>query len=180
MIKWLLRRGARTFGKTYDYDVSYMLDVINTSTGAGARLSAFPLISQYRGPKAAAQIWMGAIFASTLEGDCGPCAQLVVDMAQAAGADTMDLKRCFDGDPEQAGDIGLGFRFAMAAIHGHLDVDDLQAEIETRYGRQAVVAASFAAATGRFYPVFKRGLGYGHACHQLVFDGKQELALAPS
>ena len=56
MIKWLLRRGARTFGKTYDYDVSYMLDVINTSTGAGARLSAFPLISQYRGPKAAAQI----------------------------------------------------------------------------------------------------------------------------
>ena len=108
MIKWLLRRGARTFGKTYDYDVSYMLDVINTSTGAGARLSAFPLISQYRGPKEATQIWIGAIFASTLEGDCGPCAQLVVDMALGAGAEPTDLKRCFDGDPQQAGDVGLG------------------------------------------------------------------------
>ena len=180
MIKWLLRRGARTFGKTYDYDVSYMLDVINTSTGAGARLSAFPLISQYRGPKEATQIWIGAIFASTLEGDCGPCAQLVGDMALEAGAEATDLKRCFDGDPQQAGDVGLGFRFAMAAINGHVEVDDLQARIEEKYGRRAVVAASFAAATGRFYPVFKRGLGFGHACRQLDFAGEKELALVPS
>ena len=86
MIKWLLRRGARTFGKTYDYDVSYMLDVINTSTGAGARLSAFPLISQYRGPKEATQIWIGAIFASPLEGACGPCAQRRLVFGFAPGA----------------------------------------------------------------------------------------------
>ncbi|MEO1187461.1 MAG: hypothetical protein AAFW60_00195 [Pseudomonadota bacterium] len=180
MIKWLLRRGARAFGKSYDYDVGYMLDVIDQSAGAGARLSAFPLISQYRGPKAAQKIWVGAIFASTLEGDCGPCAQLVLDMAIEAGADPADLKLCFDGDPQRAGEIGLGFRFAMAAIQGQLEGEDLQADIESKYGRRAVIAASFAAATGRFYPVFKRGLGYGHACHQLNFDHKKGLELAPS
>lgn len=180
MIKWLLRRGARAFGKSYDYDVTYMLDVINHSTGAGMRLSAFPLFSQYRGPKAAQQIWVGAIFASTLEGDCGPCAQLVVDMAIEAGADPADLKLCFEGDPHRAGHVGLGFRFAMAAILGKLEVDALQAEIEGKFGRRAVIAASFAAATGRFYPVFKRGLGYGHACHRLEFDGTRKLELAPS
>lgn len=177
MIKWLLRRGARTFGRTYDYDVSYMLDVIDSSAGAGARLSAFPLISQYRGPKDAAQVWVGAIFASTLEGDCGPCAQLVVDMAIKAGADPDALKHCFEGDPNLAGDVGLGFRFAMAAIRGDLEVDDLHARIEQKYGRRAVIAAAFAAGSGRFYPVFKRGLGYGHACRQLEFQAPTEPAL---
>lgn len=178
MMKWLLRRGARAFGRSYDYDVSYMLDVIDTSAGAGMRLSAFPLISQYRGPKAAQQVWVGAIFASTIEGDCGPCAQLVVDMAVEAGADPAVLKQCFDGDAHQAGDVGLGFRFAMAAIRGDLEVDDLQSQIEAKYGRRAVVAAAFAAGSGRFYPVFKRGLGYGHACRQLEFHAPPAPAVA--
>lgn len=177
MIKWLLRRGARAFGRSYDYDVSYMLDVINTSAGAGMRLSAVPLISQYRGPKAAQQVWAGAVFASTLEGDCGPCAQLVVDMAIEAGVDPDALRSCFDGDPNLAGDVGLGFQFAMAAIRGDLDVDELQARIHAKYGQRAVISASFAAASGRFYPVFKRGLGYGHACRQLEFDAATEAAL---
>lgn len=178
MIKWFLRRTARAFGRSYDYDVSYMLDVINASSGAGMRLSAFPLISQYRGPKNAQSVWVGALFASTLEGDCGPCAQLVVDMAVKAGADAGLLKRCFDGDPHLAGDVGLGFRFAMAAIHSDLEGDDLKAQIEDKYGRQAVIAAAFAAGSGRFYPVFKRGLGYGHACTRLDFQDQPELKLA--
>lgn len=175
MIKWVLRRAARAFGKPYDYDVSYMLDVIDTSTDAGMRLSAFPMISQYRGPKQAQKVWVGAIFASTVEGDCGPCAQLVLDMAAKSGADMAELELCFDGDPHQAGDIGLGFRFALAAIHGDLEVDALAQEIDAKFGRRAVIAASFAAASGRFYPVFKRGLGYGHACTQLVFGTTTEL-----
>lgn len=178
MIKWILRRGARAFGRAYNYEVSYMLDVINTSAGAGMRLSAFPLISQYRGPKAAQQVWVGAIFASTLEGDCGPCAQLVVDMAVKAGADPALLKRCFDGDAHSAGDVGLGFRFAMAAIHGDLEADALRQEIEDKFGPRAVIAASFAAGSGRFYPVFKRGLGHGYACTRLDFADQPALELA--
>lgn len=178
MIKWFLRRSARAFGRAYDYDVSYMEEVINTSAGAGMRLSAFPLISQYRGPKEAQKVWVGAIFASTVEGDCGPCAQLVLDMALESGVDAGLLKSCFDGDPHQAGDVGLGFRFALAAIHGRLEVDDLKDEIEAKYGKRAVIAASFAAGSGRFYPVFKRGLGYGHACTQLDFQTPSKLELA--
>ncbi|MFN3214085.1 MAG: hypothetical protein ACE37M_13355 [Henriciella sp.] len=170
MIKWILRRGARAFGRAYDYDVGYMLDVINTSAGAGLRLSGFPMISQYRGPKDAKLVWVGAIFASTLEGDCGPCAQLVVDMALRAGADPADLQSCFEGDPQRAGDVGLGFQFAMAAIGGDLNVEDFQRQIEAKHGRRGLIAASFAAGSGRFYPVFKRGLGYGHACQQICFD----------
>ena len=102
----------------------------------------------------------------------------VKKMAVEAGADAALLKRCVDGDPHQAGDIGLGFRFAMAAIHGNPEVDDLKQQIETKYGKRAVIAAAFAAGSGRFYPVFKRGLGYGHACSRLEFGGVPELEMA--
>ena len=170
MIKWFLRRGARAFGQKYHYDTRYMMDVIDVSAGAGLRLAAFPLISQYRGPKEAEPVWLGAIFASTLEGDCGPCVQLVVDMAKEAGADVVMLRRCFEGDPQKAGDVGLGFQFAMAAIAGDPNADDFRDEIEKRFGAAASVAAAFAAASGRFYPVLKRGLGYGKACTQLQFE----------
>ena len=167
MIRWFLRRGARAFGAKYNYDTSYMTEVIDISSGAGLRLSAFPLISQYRGPKEAQSIWAGAILASTLEGDCGPCAQLVADMALEAGVEVSTLRQCVEGRPKEAGDVGLGFRYAQAAISGALDADELRHEIERKFGKKAVVAAAFAAASGRFYPVFKRGLGHGASCSRL-------------
>ena len=171
MIRWILRRGARAFGTKYSYDTSYMTEVIDVSAGAGLRLSAFPLISQYRGPKAAHGVWVGAILASTLEGDCGQCVQLVTDMALDAGVKASTLRLCLEGDLDEAGDIGLGFRYAQAAISGDLSSDDLRLEIERMYGKKAVIAAAFAAASGRFYPVFKRGFGHGASCARLQVGG---------
>ncbi len=167
MIGWLLERAARGFGRRYGYDVNYMLDVIETSRSAGARLLIGPQIIQYRGPQAARSMVSGAYLASTLDGDCGPCAQLVVDMGIEAGVSASALRACTEGRMEAAGDVGLGFAFARAAIFGEPAAQELGDEIERRFGRKALVAASFGAAMGRFYPVFKRGMGHGAACQRL-------------
>ncbi|MEQ8301516.1 MAG: hypothetical protein RH945_13325 [Hyphomonas sp.] len=167
MIRWILNRQARAFGQRYEYDTAYMHDVINTSPKAGLRMAAFPYATGFRGPPVAGEIMAGAMLASTLDGDCGPCAQLVVNMVTQAGGNPAKLRLCTEGRDAEAGDVGLGFRFAKAAISGDPVVDDLRDEIEARFGKEAVVAVSFAAATGRWYPVFKRGLGHGAACTQL-------------
>tara|TARA_R110001592_G_scaffold250584_1_gene513195 strand:- start:121 stop:663 length:543 start_codon:yes stop_codon:yes gene_type:complete len=169
MIGWFLNRQARTFGKRYDYDTAYMHDVINTSSKAGMRMAAFPYATGFRGPPAAGEVMGGAMLASTLDGDCGPCAQLVINMVTQVGGNPEKLRLCAEGRDAEADDVGLGFRFAQAAISGDPVADDLRAEIEARFGKEAVVAASFAAATGRWYPVFKRGLGHGKACTRLQF-----------
>ncbi|WP_373003266.1 hypothetical protein [Hyphomonas sp.] len=169
MIGWFLNRQARAFGKRYDYDTAYMYDVINTSSKAGMRMAAFPYATGFRGPPAAGEVMAGAMLASTLDGDCGPWAQLVVNMVIQAGGNPAKLQLCAEGRDAEAGDVGMGFRFAKAAISGDPIADDLRAEIEARFGKEAVVAASFAAATGRWYPVFKRGLGHGMACTRLQF-----------
>jgi len=174
MIRWILGRGIRAFGRKYHYDVSYMLDVLEVSASAGARLAFFP---RYMGPKPARDVVAGAYLASTLDGDCGPCAQLVVDMWAGAGTSTQAMRACADGRADKAGDTGLGYRFAQAAIAGLPEADSLADKIAAKYGKQARVAASFAAAAGRFYPVFKRGMGHGQACQRLVFDGQEELVI---
>ncbi len=169
MVAWFLNRQARAFGKRYDYDTAYMHDVINTSPKAGLRMAAFPYATGFRGPPAAGEVMAGAMLASTLDGDCGPCAQLVVNMVMQAGGNPAQLQLCAEGRDAEAADVGLGFRFAKAAIPGDPVADDLREEIEAQFGKEAVVAASFAAATGRWYPVFKRGLGHGKACTRLQF-----------
>lgn len=167
MIRELLKIGFRRFGARYNYDTAYMTHIADTSTKAGLRLSALPFYSQFRGPKEAINVWAGAILGSTLDGDCGPCVQLVVDMALEAGVDADQLALCLQGKVMEAGDVGLGFRFSRAAIADAPDNADLRREIETRFGSEAVVAASFAASSGRTYPVLKRGLGFGQTCQRV-------------
>ena len=172
MIRKFLHDKARKMGRHYTYDVGYMHDLIDISVPAAIGLSRLPNFYKYRGPAAGQAVWTGALLASTLEGDCGPCAQLVVDMALEGGADAACLQACAEGRPQDAGAIGLGFRFAMMAITGDPLADDLRREIESEFGKKAAVSCAFAAASGRIYPVLKRGLGHGKACKKLDFGGK--------
>jgi hypothetical protein len=114
------------------------------------------------------EVWAGAALASTLDGDCGPCAQLIVDMAVKAGVDEARIIACLARDFEAAGPAGLGFRFAEAAISGDLQADTLRDEIRAAYGEKAVIACAYAAASGRAYPVMKRALGHGKACQRIT------------
>lgn len=164
MIRYFLKRGFRQFATRYDYDTGYMSHVVDASTAAGMRLSLLPLYSQFRGPKEAQDVWAGAMLGSTLEGDCGPCVQLVVDMALEVEVPADQLVLCLQGNAAAAGDVGLGFQFSQAAIENASELEELRSEIEKRFGASAVTAASFAASSGRIYPVLKRGLGFGQTC----------------
>jgi len=169
MIKGLLHGLLRRFEREFDYDATYMHDVTDIWAGAAMRYTALPLMSGMRGP--APEVWAGAALASVLDGDCGPCAQLVVDGAVKAGVDPQLLRACIQRDFANAGAAGLGFRFAEAAIQDAPNADALRYDIARAYGPKAVIAASYAAATARAYPVLKRALGHGKACRQLRIAG---------
>jgi len=170
MIRALLKMGAQRFAQRYNYDTGFMSDIVDTSTAAGLRLSTLSLYSQFRGPKQARDVWAGAMLGSTQEGYCGPCVQLIVDMALEAHVPAKQVALCLEGNALGAGDVGLGYRFAQAAIADTPDLADLRDAIETRFGATALIAASFAASSGRIYPVLKRGLGHGHFCQSVQID----------
>lgn len=164
--------GIQRFATRYNYDASYMSYIVDTSPSAGFRLSTLPFYSQFRGPKKAQNIWAGAMLGSTQEGDCGPCVQLIVDMALELKVPSDQLALCLQGDAISAGDVGLGFRFSQAAIANDSGLGKLRDEIEIRFGAAAVTAASIAASSGRIYPVLKRGLGFGQSCSTVDIDNE--------
>lgn len=175
MLKMLLRNRLRAFERRYDYDAAYMREILEISPKALLALQGLSRISGYRGP--ASEIWAGALLASSLDGDCGPCAQLVVDLALEAGVDANRLRAAIRRDFAAAGDVGLGFRFAEAAIHDAPETGVLRDEIAAEHGEDAMVAAAFAAMSGRAYPVLKRALGHGQACQALrIGDGPALIA----
>ena len=180
MLRALLKIGFQRFASRYNYDTTYMSYTADTSAWAGLGLAILPLYSQFRGPKAAQDVWAGAMLGSTLDGDCGPCVQLIVDMAVEAGASVDQLMLCLQGHTTSAGDIGLGFQFSQAAIADAPELEDLRSEIETRFGAQAVTAASFAASSGRIYPVLKRGLGFGQICSLVNIESTSVVVRHPT
>lgn len=179
MIRALIKSGFRRFGARYNYDTSYMGHVADTSTSAGLRLAILPLYSQFRGPKDAQSVWAGALLASTLDGDCGSCGQLIVDIAIEAEVPQKQLALCLEGNATAAGDVGLGFRFSQAVLANTPELEILRDEIKTRFGPAAVTAASFAASGGRVYPVLKRGLGFDQTCIR-VKVAEKTMTVVPS
>lgn len=171
MIKWILHRMVKSFERQANYDASYMHDVVDVSADASWRMMTMPLMSQYRGDAPPA-LWLGASLASVLEGDCGPCVQLVVDMGLQLGVPPITIEALLREDFDGAGyEARLGYEFALAAISDDPKLDELRDEIVAGFGRQAWVACSFAAAMARTYPVLKRGLGHGKACQLVNVDG---------
>jgi hypothetical protein len=177
MIRWLLHLGIRSVERKTNYDASYMHDVVDTSTSAGLKLSLLPLLSQHR-EDAPKPLWFGAGFASVLEGDCGPCVQLMVDQGISEGVDPDLLRAILARDFDTMGEeAALGFRFAEAVIADDTDSEAYRIEIEHRYGKRAMIALAYATAFCRTYPVLKRGLGHGLACQKIKVGDQLETVI---
>jgi len=114
MRSWIARRTLRAFARRYGYDVSYLEMMLNCSPAAFFKFA--PLM------KAAAHreaVPIDASFAAKIVGalaeDCGPCTQLVVDMALEASMAKDQIEAVLRRDPRAMNDATmLGFKFADA------------------------------------------------------------------
>lgn len=164
MLKRFLRHRLRKFERALDYDASYMHQILDASLPAFLKFGAFQTMSAHReGVPATAKF--AASLAGTLSEDCGPCTQIVVDLALRAGVGAHDLAALLRGDVGAASDhAAFGFRFGDAVARRGDALDALVGEARARYGERGLVTLSFAVASARVYPAVKRGLGHAAAC----------------
>jgi hypothetical protein len=78
MLKWFLRRWIDKFERTWNYDASYMRDVLEADPRALMAFSKVQGIADYRKDVPPPVYCAAAIVCTTTE-DCGPCAQLTVN-----------------------------------------------------------------------------------------------------
>src|SRR5579884_758839 len=85
MLKWLIRRGISAFERRWGYDATYMHEVVEKA-GVGAMLpmNGLQKLGAYRRDIPKEAYYAAAIVASKAA-DCGPCLQLGISMADAAG-----------------------------------------------------------------------------------------------
>ncbi len=171
MLKLYLHSYIAKMERAFGYDGAYMHEILEASLPAFLKVALFQAMSSHRDgvPREA---YFAAKLAGALSEDCGPCSQLVVDMALKDGVDAKIIASLVRGDVEQAGaDAALGFRYGMAVATNSRDAAILAEEAVRKYGKRGLVSLAFSVASARVYPTLKRGLGHGAACQKIVvFD----------
>jgi uncharacterized lipoprotein YbaY len=168
MIKWFLRRQVTAFERTWNYDAAYLHQLLDADPRALIAFSTVQAISRYRKDVPPAGYCAAALVAVMAE-DCGPCTQLVVDMAERNGVAPSAIRAIVARDHEaMPREAALAARFAEASLRHAPEADDLREEVIRRWGQRGLIALAFAIVTARIYPTLKYALGHGHACTRIT------------
>lgn len=174
---FLVRRGLRAFARRYDYDVSYMQAMYDASPAALAGFMKGTALSSHRiaAPLEASE---AARLVGVLHEDCGPCVQIVVDMAREKGMGDGQIEAVIAGDlAAMHEDTALGYRFARAIVERHPEVDRLREDVRARWGDKGVLDVTLNVQISRLYPMIKVGMGYAKNCTMIAVGSKR---MAPS
>jgi hypothetical protein len=172
MFAWMMQRWIDKFERTWNYDASYMRDVLDADPRALLAFSKVEAIGRYRKDVPPVAYFAAAI-TGTMAEDCGPCTQLVVDMAQRQGVDPAVLRAVVARDitaiPYEA---ALAVRFTEATRRHAPEADDLREEVVRQFGKRGLISLSFALVASRLYPTLKYALGHGRACTRITVGGE--------
>jgi len=177
MIRWFMRRWLDKFERTWNYDVSHMREMLDADPRAVMAFGKASGVGNYRKDVPLAAFCAAGIVGTMFE-DCGPCTQLVIDMAQREGVDPAILRAVVARDINAMPyDVALAYRFAEASLQHAPEADDLREEVVRRWGKRALISLSFALVASRMYPTLKYALGYGRACTRVTVGGESRPVL---
>lgn len=162
--------------KRYDYDVRYQQDILKSGLGPFLKFMGFQSMASHAG-NLPVEVLYAARIRAIIWDDCGPCTQLVVNMALEAeveeGLVSAIVDRDFTRMPEH---IALVVRFTEFVMAHNPEADDLREEIHSRWGENGLITIAFAISSYRVYPALKYALGYGKACSRVVI---KDTAIVP-
>ena len=169
--KVVLPTEISAFERQWNYDASYLREIIDVSPRAAWRFSSAARLGNYRRDVPIDALFAAGITAVRSE-DCGPCTQLATAMAERRGVGPEILRAILKDDvAAMPDDAALAWRFTKACLAHDPAADDYRAVILERWGPRAVVTLAFAMTTARIYPTVKYAMGHGKACTRIVVGG---------
>jgi hypothetical protein len=175
MIKLLARRWLRSFSERYRYDTGYMEKILDVRLSVFLKYACINLLASHRSGIPQAPWWAARIRAAMWE-DCGPCVQLVCNMAVEAGVRASVVTAVVAADTTGLDDeVLLALQFTERVLARDSDADVLRERVRQHWGEDGLVSLAMAISSTRVYPSVKYVLGYGHACTR-VQVGRQSVA----
>ena len=171
MVRWILRRTLSAFERHWNYDASYLREMIEASPRAAWLFVRATRLASYRRDVPIEALVAAGITALRSE-DCGPCLQLATAMAERHGVRPETLRAILTDDVAAMPDAAaLAWRFTKAILAHDAAADDYRAVILERWGPRAVVTLAFAITTARIYPTVKYAMGHGRTCARVMVGG---------
>ena len=182
MLKYLIKRGIQSFARRYDYDATYMEQMADTSPGAFLKFSAVQMVSGRRAD-IPVEPWSAASIRAAMFEDCGPCVQLVSNMALEAGVKPELVQNIVAGNlTELPQDVALVVRFTEKVLARDPTANDLREAIVQQWGDNGLLSLAMTISASRVYPSLKYALGHGQACSRIQIEQQyvvpQKLATA--
>ncbi len=168
MIRRFLDKSISRFSNHYDYDASYMREILDESTAAGFQLAMSTAFLQ-RDFGVSKEAFYAAKIRSVMRADCGPCLRLAMTMAQESGLSPDAILPAL-GHGEASEDAALAIRFTDAVLDNSADLAETVEEARKRFGDRARIGLAVAVLAGQFYPLLKRGMGHAATCEPIVRD----------
>ena len=168
MIKWALHKAINRFEREWNYDAGYMHDMIEASPRAAWLFSRVVALGQFR-RDLPIEAWCAAGLTAVRHEDCGPCVQIVVNLAKKDGVAPEVLQSALAAGPDALPqDLADAYRFAEAVVTRSGDEDLFRERIRQRHGEAGLVEMALAVAVCRIFPTVKRGLGYATSCSKVT------------
>lgn len=153
----------KDFEQHYQYDATYLHELLQHSPAGYEKFVAFRPLSQHREQLSPETYWVAKIAAMQVA-DCGNCLQLIVRMALEAGVAREWVLATLQGGsklPEPLQDI---YDFATC-VASYRNVDPvLQERIQRQLNKAQLIELGICIATTSIYPTIKRALGYTVSC----------------
>ncbi|WNO08609.1 hypothetical protein [Teredinibacter sp. KSP-S5-2] len=177
MIRYIFGKMLLNMKRRYDYDVQYMQDILEADLGAFLKFMGFQTMSSHSGNLPVESLFAARIRAIIWD-DCGPCTQLVVNMALEAKVDVEIVRAIVNRDlnklPE---DVALVVRFTELVLAHNPEADELRERIRALWGSSGLITLGYCISSARVYPALKYTLGYGKACNRIEIN---DMSLMPN
>ena len=172
IFRWFARRGIDRFERRFDYDMGYARELLDTSEGAFLRYALMGQAAAYRKgvPRDA---WYATKIVAARAEDCGPCVQLVMNMAEAEGVPAAVRHAIWHrNESAMSDDVRLAWRYAEAATGRADDISDWCEAVTRRWGREGLAVLALSMTAARMFPMLKYALNHGQTCRAVRIDGQ--------
>ncbi len=172
MRRLIARKLLRRFGRRYDYDTGYMESILQVSPRAFFKFAKIFGAAEHREVTPAETYYAVKLVAALAE-DCGPCAQLAVDMALEAGVEAGQIEAVLSGDlGRMSRQTAAGFHFAHQATLLSPSAEKARQTVRDLWGEAGVIELALCFAFGRVFPAIKAGMGHAKECRQVDVSGR--------
>lgn len=151
------------FGRHFDYDVGYLLELASASPEAFRAFEAAMPMTRVQKAATVEDVQIAKIAAMRAQ-DCGPCTALSLKIAREAGVSESVIQGALRGGKGLTGEQRDLHDYARAvALDEEMDTG-LLPRLKARLGEAALAEIAVNIVGTRIYPTLKRALGHARSC----------------